>query len=63
MIRKSFKALQDKSQALEHQKQQVELKEKDLGRIQLEIDGKINQLNQLQVQLKKIVDQSKTDSG
>lgn len=55
-----FKALQDKARALENQKQQVELKEKDLGRIQLEIDGKINQLNQLQVQLRKIVEQSKT---
>ncbi len=55
-----LKALQEKSRALEIQKQQVDQKEKDLARIQMEIDGKINQLNQLQVQLKKIVDQSKT---
>ena len=55
-----LKALQEKSRVLENQKQQVDLKEKDLVRIQMEIDGKINQLNQLQVQLKKIVDQSKT---
>jgi len=49
-----------KSRALENQKQQVDQKEKDLIRIQMEIEGKINQLNQLQVQLRKIVDQSKT---
>ena len=55
-----LKALQEKSRALENQKQQVDQKEKDLIRIQMEIEGKINQLNQLQVQLRKIVDQSKT---
>jgi len=55
-----LKALQEKSRTLENQKQQVDLKEKDLVRIQMEIEGKINQLNQLQVQLKNIVDQSKT---
>ena len=55
-----LKALQEKSQALENQKQQLDQKEKDLGRIQREIEGKISQLNQLQVQLKKIIDQSKT---
>ena len=55
-----LKALQEKSRALENQQQQVDLKEKDLARIQMEIEGKINQLNQLQVQLRKIVDQSKT---
>jgi flagellar protein FlbB len=53
-------ALQEKSRSLENQKQQVDQKEKDLARIQMEIEGRINQLNQLQVQLKKIVDQSKT---
>ena len=55
-----LKALQEKSLALENQKQQVDQKEKDLVRIKMEIEGKINQLNQLQIQLKKIVDQSKT---
>jgi flagellar protein FlbB len=55
-----LKALQEKSRALENQKQQVDQKEKDLARIQMEIEGKISQLNQLQVQLKRIVDQSKT---
>lgn len=54
-----LKALLDKSQALDKQKQQVEQKEKELVRIQLEIEGKINQLTQIHQQLKKIVEQSK----
>ena len=55
-----IKAVQDKALALEIKRQSVEEKEKDLGRIQMEIDGKLNQLNQLQVRLKKIIDESKS---
>jgi hypothetical protein len=54
-----IKAYQSKAQILESRRLEVEQKEKDLLRIQKEIDGKINQLNQLQVQLKKIVGEAK----
>ncbi|MBI5584044.1 MAG: hypothetical protein HY892_09490 [Deltaproteobacteria bacterium] len=54
-----FQTLQEKAAALEHRRLQVEQKEKDLLRIQLEIDGKINQCNQWQGQLIKIVAEAK----
>lgn len=55
-----LQALQRQSQTLESRRLQVEQKEKDLLRIRMEIDGKINELNQLQGQLKKLVAEAKT---
>jgi flagellar motility protein MotE (MotC chaperone) len=54
-----FKALQEKAAALENKRLQVEQKEKDLLRLQMEIEGKINQSNQWQAQLKKLVEEAK----
>ncbi|MCU0579509.1 MAG: hypothetical protein MUF69_08180 [Desulfobacterota bacterium] len=53
------KALQQKAAELEHKRLQVEQKEKDLSRIQAEIDGKITQCSQWQVQLKKLVEEAR----
>jgi flagellar motility protein MotE (MotC chaperone) len=57
--REWFKALQEKAAAVENKRLQVEQKEKDLSRIQAEIEGKITQCNQWQVQLKKLVEEAK----
>jgi flagellar motility protein MotE (MotC chaperone) len=54
-----FKSLQEKAAALENKRVQVEQKEKDLSRIQTEIEGKINQNNQFQGQLKKLLEEAK----